>query len=117
MRAYRVCLQSLFGWAQATGRIDADPTEAITKRVRIRPGRVRTSHWLTEAQIGNLLATSHGRDFANARDHIVLLLGIFTGVRAGEIGALQWRHVDLAALPGGELRRGASKAGRTRLRC
>lgn len=25
------------------------------------------------------------------------MVGIFTGLRAGEIGALRWRHVDLAA--------------------
>ncbi len=96
VRAYRVCLQSIFGWAHATGRVDADPTEGITRRVRIRPGRVRTPHWLTEAQIGNLLATTEGASRADGRDRIVLMLGIFTGLRAGEIGALRWRHVDLA---------------------
>jgi integrase len=31
------------------------------------------------------------------RDRVVLLLGIFTGLRAGEIGTLTWRHVDLPA--------------------
>ena len=97
VRAYRVCLQSIFGWARVTDRVDTDPTEGITRRVRIRPGRVRTSHWLTEAQITALLATSRGSDFVDARDHIVLMLGIFTGLRAGEISALRWRHVDLAA--------------------
>ncbi len=51
VRAYRICLQSLFGWAHGTGRVDTDPTEGISNRVRIRPGRVRTPHWLTEAQI------------------------------------------------------------------
>ena len=96
VRAYRICLQSLFGWARATGRIDTDPTHDIAKRVRIRPGRVRTPHWLSEAQIGGLLATTEGKGLLQQRDRIVLMLGIFTGLRAGEIGALRWRHVDLA---------------------
>ncbi len=34
---------------------------------------------------------------AAARDRMVLMLGIFTGLRAGEISVLRWRHVDLAA--------------------
>lgn len=97
VRAYRICLQSLFGWAHATGHVEVDPTDGIAKRVRVRPGRVRTPHWLTEAQILALLATTAGTGLVAQRDRIVLMLGIFTGLRAGEIGALCWRHVDLAA--------------------
>ena len=95
VRAYRICLQSLFGWAHATGRIEDDPTHGIATRVRVRPGRVRTPHWLTEAQILSLLATTDGPDLVDQRDRIVLMLGIFTGLRTGEIGSLTWRHVDL----------------------
>jgi integrase len=95
VRAYRICLESLFGWAYATGRVDTDPTEGIGRRVRIRPGRVRTPHWLTEAQIVALLATTNGLGLVDQRDRVVLMLGIFSGLRAGEIGALRWRHVDL----------------------
>jgi integrase len=95
VRAYRICLQSLFGWAHATGRIDTDPTYGIATRVRVRPGRVRTPHWLTEAQVLSLLAATDGPDLVDQRDRIVLMLGIFTGLRTGEIGRLTWRHVDL----------------------
>ena len=63
--------------------------------MRVRPGRVRTPHWLTEAQILSRLATTDGPDLVEKRDRIVLMLGIFTGLRTGEIGSLTWRHVDL----------------------
>ena len=82
--AYRVCLQSIFGWAHTRPtEVATDPTEGITRRVRIRPGRVRSSPWLTETQITALLTTSRGQPVRRTHaDHIVLMLGIFTGLRA-----------------------------------
>jgi integrase/recombinase XerC len=94
-RNYRTALQSLFGWAHHAGRIDVDPAWRLGHRVRIRRVRVWQPHWLTEAQIAALLQTTDGDDLLMLRDRAVLMLGLFAGLRTGEMHRLRWRDVDL----------------------
>ncbi len=94
-RNYRTALQSLFGWAHHAGRIELDPAWRLGHRVRIRRVRVWQPHWLTEAQIAALLATTDGDDLLSIRDRAVLMLGLFAGLRTGEMHRLRWRDIDL----------------------
>lgn len=94
-RNYRTALQSLFGWAHHSGRIDVDPAWRLGHRVRIRRVRVWQPHWLTEAQIAALLATTDGEKLLSVRDRAVLMLGLFAGLRTGEMHRLRWCDLDL----------------------
>ena len=94
-RNYRTAVQSLFGWAHHAGRIDIDPAWRLGHRVRIRRVRVWQPHWLTEAQIAALLAATEGDDLLSIRDRAALMLGLFAGLRTGEMHRLRWRDVDL----------------------
>jgi integrase/recombinase XerC len=86
----------MFGWAHHAGRIEIDPAWRLGHRVRIRRVRVWQPHWLTEPQIGALLATTGGDDLVSLRDRAALMLGLFAGLRTGEMHRLRWRDVDLA---------------------
>jgi integrase len=94
-RNYRTALQSLFGWAHHAGRIDVDPAWRLGHRVRIRRVRVWQPHWLTEPQIAALLQTTDGDDLRSMRDRAALMLGLFAGLRTGEMHRLRWRDLDL----------------------
>jgi integrase/recombinase XerC len=94
-RNYRTALQSLFGWAHHAGRIDIDPGWRLGHRLRIRRVRVWQPHWLTEAQIAALLATTDGDGLLSLRDRAALMLGLLAGLRTGEMHRLRWRDVDL----------------------
>jgi integrase len=100
-RNHRTALCSLFGWAHLVGRIPADPSALLGRLVRIRQQRARTVHWLNDAQIAALIATTDIDRLADRRDRILLMLGLLAGLRTGEISRLRWRDVDLA---GGWLR-------------
>ena len=93
-RNYRTALCSLFDWAHEAGRIPADPSRRLGRVVRIR--RVKVSHpdWLTEPQIAMLLRSAGGDDLASRRARLLLMLGLFAGLRTGELRAVQWRDID-----------------------
>jgi integrase len=94
-RNYRTALQSLFGWPHHASRIDTDPAWRLGHRVRIRRVRVWQPHWLTEPQIAALLRTTSGDDLLSMRDRAALMLGLFAGLRTGEMHRLRWCDVDL----------------------
>ena len=94
-RNYRSAFQSLFGWAHAAGRIPVDPAWRLGQRVRIRRVRVWQPHWLTEPQIAALLALTPGDDDVSQRDRTLLMLGLFAGLRTGEMSGLTWRRTHL----------------------
>lgn len=96
-RNYRIALSSLFGWAYLTGRVPADPAARLGRLVRIRHQRARSPIWLTNTQIAALLATTEADTLADRRDRVLLLLGLLVGLRTGELCALRWDNVDLAA--------------------
>jgi hypothetical protein len=60
---------------------------------------VRTSHWLTEAQILPLLATADEPDLVDQRDRIVLMLGISGYVLRLRVDAVvvMWGHFVVGA--------------------
>ena len=93
-RNYRIAFQSLFGWAHHAERIPIDPAWRLGQLVRIRRRRVWSPHWLTETQIASLFATADRGDIVSMRDRSLLMLGLFAGLRTGELHRLRWRDVD-----------------------
>jgi integrase len=93
-------MESLFGWAHHAERIPIDPAWRLGQLVRIRRTRTWQPHWLTETQIAALLRRTDGDDLAAQRDRTLLMLGLFAGLRTGELHRLSWRniHVDAGVL-------------------
>ncbi len=94
-RNYRIAMQSLFGWAHHAERITIDPAWRLGQLVRIRRVRTWQPHWLTETQIAALLRTVDGNDTSSQRDRSLLMLGLFAGLRTGELHRLRWCDVDV----------------------
>jgi len=84
-RNYRVAMEALFGWAHHAERIPVDPAWRLGQLVRIRRTRTWQPHWLTESQIAALLRRADGDDLAAQRDRTLLMLGLFAGLRTGEL--------------------------------
>ncbi len=68
------------------GWISADPTAALPLP-RYAP---RNSRWLSPPQAARLLAAMRGHRYEPA-----FVLAIYAGLRRGEVGALQWKDLDL----------------------
>lgn len=96
-RNYRVACQSLFGWAHHAERIPIDPAWRLGQLVRIRRVRVWQPHWLTEPQIALLLRQVEAPGLRTQRDRTLLMLGLFAGLRTGELHRLRWRQISLDA--------------------
>lgn len=99
-RNYRVAMESLFGWAHHAERIPIDPAWRLAQLVRIRRTRTWQPHWLTESQIAALLREADADDLTARRDRTLLMLGLFAGLRTGELHRLCWHniHVDAGVL-------------------
>jgi integrase len=78
-------------------RIPIDPAWRLGQLVRIRRVRTWQPHWLTETQIAALLHTTDGNDLSSQRDRTVLTLGLFAGLRTGELHRLRWRDAHIGA--------------------
>jgi integrase len=91
-RNYLIALQSLFGWAHHAERIPIDPAWRLGQLVPIRRVRVWQPR-LTEHQIAALLRTVIGADLTSRRDRTLLMLGLFAGLRTGELHRLCWRDI------------------------
>ena len=79
------CERNSYALHRSVGRIPADPSAPLGRLVRIRHQRARHPHWLNDTQIAALMATTHTDRLVDRRDRIVLLLGLLTGLRTGEI--------------------------------
>lgn len=78
-------LKTLFGKAVEWGRIETNPATRV-KKLREPEGRER---FLTHEEAGRLLAA------ANPEFRKILLVALGTGMRRGEILALEWTDLDL----------------------
>jgi integrase len=88
----RNLLSKYFSTAQVWGFLPANPLRGV----RMMPEKTerRPRRWLTKEQAEKLLA--HLREPARS----VVIVGMFTGLRIGEILALRWKAVDLEGKPG-----------------
>ncbi|KAA3634549.1 MAG: site-specific integrase [Proteobacteria bacterium] len=83
-------LSAAMNWARK--ELDWDiPNPAQGRRLREATGRVR---WLTRAETTNLL---HAAQTVPQAPHLAdfIRLGLFTGMRSGEMLGLEWKRVDL----------------------
>lgn len=84
-------IRSYFGFLQAEGLTDTDPSELLE---RPKTGR-RLPTVLTRGEVERLLSTPQGDEPLALRDRAILELMYATGVRVSELVALRLRDVDL----------------------
>ncbi len=87
------CLRAFCRFLAASGRIDGDPS-ALLRGPRARR---RLPHWLEPDEIVRLLAAPSGDGEAARRDRAILETLYSTGMRVGELVAVNDPDVDLAA--------------------
>ncbi|MCS6971066.1 MAG: tyrosine recombinase XerC [Planctomycetota bacterium] len=87
------CLRSFGGWLARTQRLPANPAALL----RAPRQRRRLPRWLETAEVERLLAAPQGEDFAAARARAILETLYSTGMRVGELCAIDVAHLDLAA--------------------
>jgi len=103
---YRICAYSLAEWAIKLAKIlDRNPVEAIERRdERADTRKVRRAMKVDEAY--RLLGVSESRRLFDA-------VSLWTGLRVGEVAALEWRDLDLDGdRPAIHLRASTTKAKR-----
>jgi len=83
-RTRRGRLGSFFAWAKFAGLVTDNPAEGLRFSVRPAGGGVRQHQWLNEQQVAELVKSVDGRT------RIVVLLGVFLGLRRTEIAQLEW---------------------------
>lgn len=87
-------LGAALSWALREGLIDRHPCRGV----ELPPPPLRTDEWLSAVEIGKLLAAAERRGATSlkwASRHIAIALGVYLGLRRGEIWGLRWRDVDL----------------------
>lgn len=87
-------LSAAFSWALREGMLERHPCRGVEQP----PPPLRTDEWLSAAEIGKLLAEAERRGAKSlkwASRHVAIALGVYLGLRRGEIWGLRWRDVDL----------------------
>lgn len=87
-------LSAVFSWAVREGLLERNPAH----RVEQPPPPQRVDEWLDADEIRRLLAEAEarGRTCLLWRSrHIGIALGVYLGLRRGEIFGLRWRDLDL----------------------
>lgn len=84
LKTARAALRSFYGWGVSSGRAKSDPALGLP-RVRVPAGLPRPA----DAEV---VAKALGR--GSDRDRLMILLGVFGGLRAAEIAGLRWADVD-----------------------
>lgn len=74
---------------------DAAPTTAKRTLRRLPNAEYRPREYLTEAEVDRLIEAARNRGRNGARDAAAILLAYRHGLRASELVALQWAHIDL----------------------
>jgi integrase len=87
LNEYLNAIRNLLNWLAARDRIKGNPLQAVSK-VETKGRETRTRRALTDTESGQLLAVAGSR-------MPVYLVALNTGLRRGEIRALQWGDVVL----------------------
>lgn len=90
----RTILSSVWDWAHWRGIVKANPATALKFTVQAPRKAVRLGTWLTEEQVVKVLEASHTGELYDERNRIVVMVGVFTGLRRGEIASLRWPMFD-----------------------
>lgn len=83
-------LTGIFGWATFHGLIPHDPTVGIKYAIRPGHGNVRTGNWLTDSQVAELLELHPVDTARERRDRMIIVIGLFSGLRATELAGARW---------------------------
>lgn len=99
----RAAIAGLYRWAVDTGAVASDPTARLPRQARP----------MTVPRPIPDVIFARGTVYATPREHAMLVLGRYSGLRASEIAAVHRR--DLAGEVGRETLRVLGKGGRTRV--
>lgn len=105
-------LSTAFSWAVKQDIVAVNPFSGIRQ-----PSPVSRVEYLTREEVRKLLAAADARtDPRGAVLAVAVRLGVYAGLRAGEIFGLTWRHVDFdrCVLTIAHSYRSATKTGKTR---
>lgn len=92
----RATLRSFWRWASRAGYVKHNPAERLDE-VMLGTGQRRPGRWLTRDEALLLLASTDDGTDQGRRDHLLILLGLLTGLRRAELAAVRWRDVDLTS--------------------
>ena len=87
---YLAAISGLFNWMQQYGRIPSNPLRAVG-RVETQGKEVRHRRALNENEVRRLLAVA-------GENKAAYVTAVYTGLRRGELEALQWGDVKLDAV-------------------
>ncbi|MCS5684947.1 MAG: site-specific integrase [Acidimicrobiales bacterium] len=95
VRARKYHMTAFFSWCEFTGLLEEDPARHLDRLVR--PGNVLVTerHWLTEEQVGTVLAAVDTSTLVGRRDELIFRLGFGCGLRREELSKLTWGQFDL----------------------
>ncbi len=86
-------LRSYYRLMKRLGQVENNPLQAVV----LPKGKKRLPQYIRESEAEQLLEASRAevKDYASARDHLILTLLVNLGVRRSEILHLRWEDVDL----------------------
>lgn len=92
----RATLRSFWRWAHRAGYVKHDPSGRLDE-VMLGSGQRRPGRWLTREEARHLLTTTNDGTDQGQRDHLLISLGLLTGLRRSELVGLRWRDIDLSS--------------------
>lgn len=91
MKARRSRMIGFFGWCQWQGHVQSSPASDLKYTVKPGHGGGVVEHcWMDEDQVAAVLQAQHADGVHGPRARIVLLCGVFLGLRRSEIAGLRW---------------------------
>lgn len=87
-------LRGSFRWWRWRGLVDPDP--AVDLPLVVKPGKFGVRHhtWLSSPQVEQLLASYDVDDIYQRRDRLIIMIGLYTGLRLDAIANLTWDQFD-----------------------
>lgn len=91
IRKRRAHARAFFAWAKWKGFVATNPASDLEYSVVPGSGSVRTHTWLDETQALQVLELPDDPQPIDERDRLIIMLGVFCGLRAGvEMAHLRW---------------------------
>ena len=92
----RTVVVSFYRWAEFRDHVTGRNPARKIQGLKINRKRVRPGNWLTAQQVADLLKACDTGNPHGDRDAIVIMLGVFIGLRRTEISQLTWGDVNLS---------------------
>lgn len=94
IKSRRNTCRSFFEWAHWQKMCHVNPASDLKFTVRPGNGRRRQNNWLDDADVNGLYAALSGDGPVEARDRLLLMLFLSTGLRISELSTLRWDMFD-----------------------